>query len=191
MAFNANSLEQTLSSQQRAEATTARRICILLDEAITEARRVCRGLYPVRLKTEGLVPALEELAHTVTERFGLRCECHLGTRRLLCDITTATHLYRIAQEAVNNAVKHSGAHHIHLRLDATDGALELEIQDDGTGFKMSPGSGGGMGLHIMDYRARTIGGSLEIQDTGTGTKVSCRVAQRTANLTSDGEAVAG
>ena len=191
MAFNANSLEQTLSSQQRAEAVTARRISVLLDEAITEARRVCRGLYPVRLKTEGLIPALEELAHTVTERFGLRCECQLGTRRLLCDITTATHLYRIAQEAVNNAVKHSGARNIHLRLDASDGALELEIQDDGTGFRMGPSRAGGMGLHIMDYRARTIGASLEILDTGAGTKVSCRVAQRTANLTSDTEAMVG
>jgi len=191
MAFNANSLEQTLSLQQRAEAVTARRISVLLDEAITEARRVCRGLYPVRLKTEGLIPALEELAHTVTERFGLRCECQLGTRRLLCDITTATHLYRIAQEAVNNAVKHSGARHIHLRLDASDGALELEIQDDGTGFRMGPSRAGGMGLHIMDYRARTIGASLEILDTGAGTKVSCRVAQRTANLTSDTEAMVG
>jgi PAS domain S-box-containing protein len=191
MAFTANSLEQSLSSQQRSEAATARRISGLLDEAITEARRVCRGLYPVRLETEGLVSALEELAHTVTERYGLRCECHLGTRRLLCDITTATHLYRIAQEAVNNAVKHSGAHNIQLRLTSADGTLELQVQDDGAGFKLSSGNSGGMGLHIMDYRARSIGGSLEIRDTGSGTMVCCRVAQRTATLSSESEAMAG
>ncbi|HTL16134.1 MAG TPA: PAS domain-containing protein [Patescibacteria group bacterium] len=191
MAFNANSLEQTLGAQQRAEVATARRICLLLDEAITEARRVCRGLYPVRLKTEGLVPALEELAHTVTERYNLRCECHLGTRRLLCDITTATHLYRIAQEAINNAVKHSGANNIHLQLEASEGSLELQVKDDGTGLKTNSGRAGGMGLHIMDYRARSIGGSLEIQDTGTGTLVCCRVAQRAAALSSEAEAMVG
>jgi PAS domain S-box-containing protein len=190
MAFNANSLEQTLGAQQRPEAATARRICSLLDESITEARRVCRGLYPVRLETEGLIPALEELAHLVTERYGLRCECHLATRRLLCDITTATHLYRIAQEAVNNAVKHSGARNIQLSLGAPEGTLELQVQDDGGGFHKKPGHAGGMGLHIMDYRARSIGGSLEVQDTGTGTTVCCRVDKRTAKLTSESEALA-
>jgi PAS domain S-box-containing protein len=191
MAFNANSLEQTLSSQNRPEAATARKICVLLDEAITEARRVCRGLYPVRLKTEGLVPALEELAHTVTERFNLSCECELGTRRLLCDIATATHLYRIAQEAVNNAVKHSGAHHIRMRLNGSEGALELQVEDDGRGIPIGPGRAEGMGLHIMDYRARTIGGSLEIQPTEAGTSVSCRVPQRTGNLRPQTDALAG
>jgi signal transduction histidine kinase len=191
MAFNANSLVQSLSSQTLPEAATARKICLLLDEAITEARRVCRGLYPVRLKTEGLVPALEELAHTVTERFNLSCECELGTRRLLCDITTATHLYRIAQEAVNNAVKHSGAHRIQLRLTASDGGLELLVHDDGSGIIASPGRAGGMGLHIMDYRARTIGGSLTIQNTGAGTSVMCRVPQRAGNLAEDCEALVG
>lgn len=191
MAFNANSLEQSLSSGNRPEAAAARKICILLDEAITEARRVCRGLYPVRLKTEGLVPALEELAHTVTERFNLHCDCELGSRRLFCDVTTATHLYRIAQEAVNNAVKHSAARHIRIRLSASEGGLELQVQDDGTGIQASPGRAGGMGLHIMDYRARTIGGSLDIHGNGGGTSVCCRVPQRAGNLTEQSEALAG
>jgi PAS domain S-box-containing protein len=191
LAFNANSLGQSLSAQGRGEAVTARKICVLLDEAITEARRVCRGLYPVRLKTEGLVPALEELAHTVTERFNLSCECELGTRRLLCDITTATHLYRIAQEAVNNAVKHSGAQHIQIRLSSSETGLELLVHDDGKGIKESPGRAGGMGLHIMDYRARSIGGSLEIVGGSGGTTVSCRVPQRAGNLAEDCEVLAG
>jgi PAS domain S-box-containing protein len=191
MAFNLNSLEQTLGSADRPEAASSRKICLLLDEAITEARRVCRGLYPVRLKTEGLLPALEELAHTVSERFNLDCESEFGSRRLLCDITTATHLYRIAQEAVNNAVKHSGAAHIRLRLGASEGGLELQVQDDGKGIKASPGRAGGMGLHIMDYRARSIGGSLEIQDVGNGTSVSCRVPQRAGSFTEESEALVG
>jgi PAS domain S-box-containing protein len=191
MAFNVHSLEQALSSQSRAEATTARKISVLLDEAITEARRVCRGLYPVRLKTEGLVPALEELAHTVTERYNVSCDCNLGTRRLLCDITTATHLYRVAQEAINNAVKHSGARLIHLRLDVSDAGLELQIADNGKGFHLRSNRSAGMGLHIMDYRARSIGGNLEIHDTGQGTRVCCRVPQRAGSLAEETDALAG
>jgi PAS domain S-box-containing protein len=191
MAFNVNSLEQSLAAQGRPESATARKISGLLDETITEARQVCRGLYPVRLKTEGLVPALEELAHTVTERFKRACDCELGTRRLLCDITTATHLYRIAQEAVNNAVKHSGGKHILIRLSTSDSGLELFVQDDGSGIKPSTGRASGMGLHIMDYRARTIGGTLEIRNTGKGTNVFCKVPQRAGNLTDPCEAMAG
>jgi signal transduction histidine kinase len=191
LAFNAKSLDQSLNSQSRPEAASAHKICFLLDEAITEARRVCRGLYPVRLKTEGLVSALEELAHSVGERFSLPCDCEVVNRRLLCDITTGTHLYRIAQEAVNNAVKHSGARRIRMRLSASEGGLELLVQDDGGGIRANTNPAGGMGMHIMDYRARTIGGSLEIQTNGGGTTVLCRVPQRAGNLTEECEALAG
>ena len=190
LAFNANSLTQSLSAQNRPESSTARKICALLDEAITEARRVCRGLYPVRLRTEGLVPALEELAHTVTERYNLCCECDFASRRLFCDMVTATHLYRIGQEAVNNAVKHSGARHVHIRLNSSEQGLELEVRDDGKGIRAKPGRPGGMGLHIMDYRARTIGGSLEIRDTGAGTTVSCSAPHRGGALAAETEALA-
>jgi PAS domain S-box-containing protein len=191
LAFNANSLTQSLSAESRAEGATARKICLLLDEAITEARRVCRGLYPVRLRTEGLVPALEELAHTVTERFNLSCECDFASRRLFCDMATATHLYRIGQEAVNNAVKHSSARHVRIRLSSSEDGLELEVCDDGKGIRSQPGRAGGMGLHIMDYRARTIGGSLEIRDTGSGTTVFCCAPHRAGNLAGETEALAG
>jgi signal transduction histidine kinase len=100
-------------------------------------------------------------------------------------------LYRIAQEAVNNAVKHSGAQHIQIRLSSSETGLELLVHDDGKGIKESPGRAGGMGLHIMDYRARSIGGSLEIVGASGGTTVSCRVPQRAGNLAEDCEALAG
>ena len=177
-AFVANSLQQTLESQERAEASHARRICGLLDEAITESRRVARGLYPVRLETEGLGPALVELAGIAAERFNIQCVCDAGTARVQCDTTTATHLYRIAQEAVNNAVKHSGARNISLRLTGSEESIDLEVKDDGKGIQAAAGRYSGMGLYIMDYRARSLGGSLHIGSDGGGTRVSCHVPQR-------------
>jgi PAS domain S-box-containing protein len=178
LAFNTNSLATSLAEQRLPEAASARKISLLLDEAITESRSVCRGLYPVRLNTEGLVPALEELAHTVSDRFNVQCECETTTRRLLCDITTATHLYRIAQEAVNNAIKHSGGNKILIHLTAVEDGIELKIQDNGDGCRQVNGRPGGMGLHIMDYRARSIGGNLQIRTGVDGTTVFCKAQHR-------------
>ena len=182
MAFTANRLQETLADEERPEAVPARKIVSLLDEAITESRRVCRGLYPVRLETEGLVPALEELAATTTERYNVRCLCQAQTRRLQCNVTTATHLYRIAQEAVNNAIKHSGGRTISIGLRESAREIELEVSDDGQGLQAASERRGGMGLHIMDYRARSIGGTLRISGNGTGTVVLCRVPQRETTL---------
>jgi PAS domain S-box-containing protein len=176
-AFAANSLEQNLAGQDSPEAKQAQRICALLDEAMTESRRVARGLYPLRLKTEGLGPALVELARTMTERFGFQCVCEQPPETVQCDLTTATHLYRIAQEALNNAMKHSGARNFSIRLSTREGALDLEIQDNGKGFDRSPRSCSGMGLHIMDYRARSLGGELRIQSDKQGTLISCHIPQ--------------
>jgi len=176
-AFAANSLEQSLAAQGRAEAKQAQRISALLDEAITESRRVARGLYPLRLKTEGLAPALFELCRAMTERFGIECICQDTPEPVPCDITTATHLYRIAQEALNNAVKHSGARNIRMTLAAPADGIELKIQDDGKGIEHSAKPNSGMGLYIMDYRARSLGGELRIRSHNRGTLVSCHVPQ--------------
>jgi len=177
-AFVANSLQQTLASQERAEASHARKICALLDDAMTESRRVARGLYPVRLKTEGLGPALVELSRIVTERFGIQCLCETNPAAMKCDTTTATHLYRIAQEAVNNAVKHSGARSISIRLTLSVESINLEVKDNGKGFEDTAERHAGMGLYIMDYRARSLGGDLRIGGDSGGTVVSCHVPQK-------------
>ena len=174
MAFITNSLEQSLAAQERPEAAAARKVSGLLDEAITESRRVARGLYPIRLTTQGLVPALEDLATTTTERFGIHCHCVLDAAAPRCDIAASTHLYRIAQEAVNNAGKHSGARNISVSLAVSGSAAILSVQDDGKGLVPSANADSGMGLHIMDYRARLIGGSLQVKTDPTGTCVSCR-----------------
>jgi PAS domain S-box-containing protein len=196
LAFKARSLERVLGSQQHAEALNAGKICELLDETITESRSVSRGLYPIRLATHGLIPALEELAATTSERSGLTCRCETQGVSLECTLTTATHLYRIAQEALNNAVKHSGAREIAIQLAASESETSLRIQDDGKGFRSgregpteaeptlragpeqteeSRPAGSGMGLHIMEYRAALLGGHLEMSSGPSGTLVSCVV----------------
>src|ERR1019366_1190665 len=109
LAFDANALQRTLLAEHRPEARTAGRIAESLDRAITESRQLARGLFPVRLGTVGLRPALEELAKNTSARFKIRCLFESEGQVPVKHLATATHLYRIAQEAVANAVKHSRA----------------------------------------------------------------------------------
>ena len=108
-------------------------------------------------------PALEELAAATRDRFKIRCRFASEGPVAVESSVMATHLYRIAQEAVSNAVKHSRARSIAIRLRARAGMLELSVADDGVGLSAARRKEStGMGLHIMDYRARTIGGTLQI-----------------------------
>jgi PAS domain S-box-containing protein len=173
MAFSANALLQSLNSHGRPEAATASRITTLLDEAITESRRVCRGLYPIRLSTDGLGVALQDLAATTSERHNIRCECHTDVEDNRYEMAIATHLYRIAQEAVNNAVKHARGSDITITLTNSKSATTLEVRDFGRGSDLPPGPGSGMGLHIMSYRARLLGGNLAFKKNATGATVLC------------------
>jgi signal transduction histidine kinase len=94
---------------------------------------------------------------------------------LIEDTATATHLFRIAQEAVNNALKHGQAEEIIIRLFAGERQGTLIISDDGVGIERPVGPHSGMGLHIMNYRAGMVGGSLEIRrEQPLGTTVTCR-----------------
>ena len=173
LAICANSLQQSLGVQQRAEVEPAQKICRLLDETITEARGVCQGLYPIRLSTHGLPPALEELAAEIMGRHGIVCHYEGAREALNCDVPTATHLYRIAQEAINNAVKYSGARNVAIRLDKSQDGILLEVRDDGKWRDPAPSRGSGMGMHIMNYRAQLMGGNFHCQGAENGTVASC------------------
>jgi PAS domain S-box-containing protein len=177
LAFDANSLHGDLSRQHRPEAARASRIARYLDQAITETRQLSRGLFPIRLEEEGLVPALEELARVTRERFQIGCRLTSRKPVAVENRVVATHLYRIAQEAVANAVKHSRARKVAIRLRARAGQIELRVEDDGTGLPAAkPDKSAGLGLHIMDYRARSIGGALRLAPGSRGgTAVSCCV----------------
>ncbi|HWQ90246.1 MAG TPA: sensor histidine kinase, partial [Clostridia bacterium] len=176
LAFDANTLTRSLESHQDPLSPIALRIAHYLDEAITQTRQLSRGLFPIRIEMDGLVPALEELARSTTNRFGLSCQFTQISEVQIANPTASTHLFRIAQEAVTNAVKHSQAQSIQLELASYDHTVQLTIEDDGTGFDPAQTQSSGMGLHIMNHRARTIGGALQILPAKhQGTIVLCRL----------------
>jgi PAS domain S-box-containing protein len=178
-ALACRTLEQSLADVSPEAAVEAGEIAGLIDRAITQAKQLARGLYPVKLESEGLSSALKELAASVTSRFNVAVEVENGKPVLVADNSVATHLYRIAQEAITNAIKHSRAQRIVIRLASADGRIELKVVDDGIGIDASQRRAGGMGLDIMEYRARMIGGSLAIErNGGGGTVISCCVPQK-------------
>jgi signal transduction histidine kinase len=152
----------------------ARQMSQSLRDCIKVTRSIAHGLAPVALKTDGLKGALEQLA-SVTRVPG-KLECRLGCRTpvILEDSRTSMHLYRIAQEAVNNALKHARARRIHISLAHVPGELRLEIRDDGRGFPRNAKAAPGIGLEVMRHRAQVIGASLEIASkNGHGVSVVC------------------
>ncbi len=173
--FHCQDLSETLRRARRPETAGAERIAELINSAITQARQLARGLFPALLEREGLVPALEEFALGIKGRFKTECSVQCENPVSIREEFVANHLYRIAQEAVNNAARHAHARQITIHLGASASALELAVTDDGVG--MTNGSRGhGMGLHIMNYRAHTIGGTLEIKSPqDKGTSIVCRV----------------
>jgi PAS domain S-box-containing protein len=180
--FDINQLEQRLAALSLPETKIAGQIAAIVDAAITEARAIARGLFPVQLEADGLSAALQELAANVSARSRVDCRAHCPGPALVRDNAVATHLYRIAQEAVSNALKHSQAKSISIRLSTVDDRIELSVADDGIGISTPPQSVNGMGLHIMNYRARTIGGTLSIgrAPASGGTVVCCCAPQQTA-----------
>lgn len=171
-------LESSLITQKSPEAKNATEITGLLKNALALTRALARGLHPVALDTGGLSAALVELAQRTSDLFRVRCRSHC--QELEVANTVATHLYRIAQEAVTNAVKHGQAKEIEIELSANPHQILLSIRDYGTGLPedLDPARPG-MGLRIMNYRAGMIGGILKIDGclTGGGTLVTCTLPQ--------------
>jgi signal transduction histidine kinase len=145
-----------------------------LREAVAHTRSLARGLSPVCLGSSGLTEALGELASRMSMGGKIKCSFDSSSPVLVDDNNAAGHLYRIAQEAVNNAVKHSGASEVILQLTKDNGAVHLVISDNGKGLPKSPKAGQGIGLQIMKHRASVIGAELEIKSrTGKGVTVTC------------------
>jgi signal transduction histidine kinase len=173
VAFLSKALQQRLAAKSLPEAADATKIASLVSESIGQSRALAKGLAPVGLEDMGLPGALSQLAASTTSVFGIRCNCHSDEGIELLDLAMATHLYRIAQEAVNNAIRHGKATQIEIALESSDHQLRLSIVDNGSGIPLKP-DGSGLGLQIMGFRAKMMNGSLAVQrHTNGGTLVTC------------------
>ena len=167
-------LEQKLSPKSPAEAARAGDIARHVREAIGHTRRLARGLSPVELESDGLMSALHELALGIEKLFGIQCRFECAEPVPVRNNAVATHLYRIAQEAINNAIRHGLARTIDIRLGRIDGRMCMVVTDDGGGFAEPDPKHDGMGLRIMRHRASVIGGRLEIKRRKPrGSEVRC------------------
>jgi PAS domain S-box-containing protein len=169
-------LERKVAARSKADGARVGEIGRHVREAIGQTRLLARGLSPVTLESEGLMSALQELALNTEKMFHVACVLDCDPPVLVHDHAAATHLYRIAQEAVSNAVKHGKAQHITIRLRKIGDRNVLMVKDDGVGLPKVTPSGKGMGLRIMQYRAGMIGGAAMVQrDLDGGTSVVCSV----------------
>jgi signal transduction histidine kinase len=177
IAFITGALATRMGRTDAPEAQRVKDVSVLLNESISRCRDIARGLHPVEMDADGLMVALHDLAVHTSQV--VRCTFRCEERIMMPESDTALNLYRIAQEAVNNAVKHARAARITISLERTDAGVRLRVVDNGRGIP-SPASRkrrrrtGGMGLHIMRYRARTMGGILQIKDRRPhGTDIIC------------------
>lgn len=172
-------LQVELAEQALPEAAEALRITDLLHEAVSEARSLAHGLYPVRPEPNGLMVALQDLATRTCSLFKVECTLDTKEHVLLQNNAVATHLYRIAQEAISNALKHGKATRLRLRVRATSRRIVLQVRDNGAGFAHASLMRKGMGIRIMQYRAAMAGGSLVIRHlAGGGVTVVCTIPVR-------------
>src|SRR6266566_5301328 len=170
-ALMTRTLAKELKGRSAADREKARALGDLLAEATSVARNLSRGLHPITITANGLPKALEELAARVPQNVRFNWPT---SKKLDLDPSVALHLYRIAEEAVGNAVRHAEANSITIELHTTPGRkIALTITDDGKGFRQGGGPEG-MGLQNMRYRARVIRGTLKIASAPKrGTVVTC------------------
>ncbi len=170
-------LARKLRKPAPAQSDEVERLCGMLEKAHVSARELAKDFFPVELKQYGLLAALKGVAERTQAQFGVSCAVRaIGNAPLNLGETTAVQLFRIAQEAVRNAVKHAHAHEILIQMGSTKGAWKLTVKDDGVGLPDSAPESGGMGFRIMRYRAQIIEGTLLVDnDKGGGTLVTCTV----------------
>ncbi len=180
-AMLSHTLENQLAAISATGAAEARRVTELINTSIEEARRVTRGLHPVPDGPRGLMAALGEMAVGVRSLSKLGCQFDCPETVAIPDRTAATHLFRIAQEATQNAMRHAKAKNITIALRGDENMIMLTVSDDGCGLPEHR-HGKGMGLEIMDYRARAIGATLTIRcGKERGSVVSCTLPRVALN----------
>lgn len=174
LAFLSKAVEQKAARGQPITEEETAKITRLLNQTTGQVHQLSKGLWPIQMTEEGLEAALEELSSRITGLYGMDCLVRYEKTIAQKNNLLASHLYHIAREAVTNAAKHGSPGEISISLRQLKNAIILSIKDDGSGI--TPNRRNGLGIHIMQYRARIIGGLLHIKsEPGHGTLVECTV----------------
>ena len=175
-ALAAQVLKEKLALRSASETADAEKLVRYAEEGIDLTRNLARGFFSPELDADGLTVALQGLAENITERFGIDCVFEGEESLQIPDSVIATQLYRIAQEAVTNSIKHAGAQQIVIRLAMNRSELSLEISDDGIGFPETLPMSEGLGLQLMRHGASLAGASFDVRRNGQrGTIVTCKL----------------
>ena len=179
--FKASLLEYQLQSKNLTEAADAKAISELLNDATEEASKLARRVRPVEADARGLMMALRQLAAKTAQAEGVKCACEIRRPVFIHDPNVATNAFLIAEEAIANALEHGEAKEIQIELNETKEGVTLIVRDHGRGLPRNFSENGRLGLHMMRYRARMIGGSIELRrNPGRGVIVVCRFQKRIA-----------
>ncbi len=176
-ALVAQALGSKLASRSAEDAADMGKVVSLIEQGIEQTRRLAKGLLLAEIERDGLVTALKDLAARTSSGSRVDCSFECETEVDLGEGGNATHLYRIAEEATRNAVRHGRARHVALSLSSDADGLVLAVRDDGVGLPEASQRGQGLGLRIMAHRAAIVGAAFSIdrQPLG-GTSVVCRLA---------------
>lgn len=181
-AFAGQVLTGELQEQRLPAAAAAQKVVGMVENAIKLTRQLAHGLQPVELNPEGLMDGFQELARRISEQYRIQCEFECRQPVLLHDAQSSTQLYRIAQEAVTNAIRHASPRCLNISLETNAQETVLEVTDDGSGLPAAlPGNG--LGLRIMAYRAAMIGATFQIERLPeAGTRVSVRLPKNSREM---------
>lgn len=176
LALSCASIQQELQTSAPKCVEPLKKVGSELHDVIRQIRSLSHGLAPVSFEESGLTEALRRLASNTSAAARVQCEFDEPQEDNACNPDIAAQLYRIGQEAVTNALKHSQATKIRISLESSRTQTELRICDNGRGFSQPAANGYGLGMHAMKYRADVIGAELRIQsENGKGTSITCTV----------------
>ena len=177
VAFMARAASLRLKDHRVFQVEDIEKIAELVNAAAGDVRNLARGLHRIDVDAAGLVAALQNLAEREIWKTPCRLEVK-GPFHIEND-ETAVHLYRVAREAVINADKHARARQIVIELSRSRSGIVLSVRDNGIGIPANVDRSKGMGFHIMNHRARSVGGRLEVESSRKGgTRVTCHVPER-------------
>jgi signal transduction histidine kinase len=167
-------LAKKLANKSAVEPAMADHVVAMVEEAVELTRNLACTLHPIQFGADSLVDALQKLSANLSKAFNISCRLQHSGTVVLNDPKAGIHLYRIAQEAATNAIRHGGARNIVISLDASSKSVMLSVSDDGAGLTADAWTKKGMGLRIMEYRASMIGATFDIQNLPSGgTRAVC------------------